>query len=397
MQVTSKAARPAAPTRAPIRVTHVITGLSLGGAEHTLVKLLSATDRNAFEPSVVVLNEGGPLFNDIVALGVPVVALGGSTGGVGALRVASLVPALRALRPEVVQTWLYKADLVGGLAARSLRVPVLWNLRQTSLDRQRSTRSNRTVARLCARLSRIVPDAIVCVSDSALHDHAAAGYDRSRMRVIENGFDTGKFRPDPSAKAWLRAELDLDPACRIVGNVARFNPQKDHRNLLAAASRCLSVHADCAFVLVGEGVDSDNSQLASMLNNTEHRNRIYLMGPRRDIDRITPAFDIAVSSSAFGEGFSNALGEAMACEVPCVATDSGNARDLLAECGVVVPPRDPVALAEAVVGLLSQPPDVRSELGRRGRRLIESRHSLVETTRCYEALYREMAGAACVA
>jgi glycosyltransferase involved in cell wall biosynthesis len=376
-----------------IRVCHVITGLNTGGAEMMLYKLMSAIDRATFECDVVSLLDAGPVAERIRALGVPVRSLGMRRGAPSPHGLVRLARWMRQDPPDVVQTWLYHADLVGGLASRLAGgAPVAWNIRQSTLDPRGNKRSTIWTGRVCAWLSRWLPTRIVCCSEASARLHTALGYASERMIVIPNGFDLAAFRPDPAARRAVRAELGVPDQAPLVGLVARFDPHKDHRVFAAAAGRLAVRRPDVHFVLCGDGIVDENARLVGWLRAAGVRERCHLLGRRDDTPRLNAALDLAASSS-YGEGFPNVLGEAMACGVPCVATDVGDSALIDGDTGRVVPPRDPDALADAWEALLALEPSARAALGLAARQRVEAQFSLPTVVRRYETLYEELAAA----
>jgi len=369
----------------------VITGLPRGGAEMMLYKLLSRIDRTRFESAVIALKEEGPMAERIRALGTSVESLGmrGALGDLG--RLVRLRRSLVQHAPHVVQTWLYHADLLGGLAAKLAgSPPVVWGVRMGGLDPREVRASSIRIAHLCARLSRRLPSRIVCCSKAGQQWHGALGYDEGRMTLIPNGFDIDEFHPDESARRAVRAELGVADATALVGLVARFDPHKDHQNFVAAAAELTESFRDVRFVLLGAGADATNAALTRWIDDTAIRDRFVLLGSRSDVSRFTAAFDVAVSSSS-GEGFSNVIGEAMACEVPCIVTDVGDSSWIVGDTGRVVPPRDPTALAGAIGEMLRLNDESRRQLGRAARQRVLDNFELSHVVRRYEELYIELA------
>jgi len=363
----------------------VITGLEPGGAEHQLVNVVTRLDRSRFEPVVISLTGRGPLAEPLEAAGVPVHAVRVATDPL------ALVRLLRRERPNLVETWLYKADLIGGLVTLCVgRVPLLWSIHQTDLRPEPGLRSNVLAARICAPLSRWLPTLILCVSPEAAQAHAAMGYRADKFRVVPNGFDTDRFRSDDQARAAVRDQLGWDESTPIVGLVARFDPQKDHRTFAMAARHVVDEVPGVRFVLCGRGVTPGNADLVDLLRASGIQDRVAVLGVRDDMPAVTAALDVAVSSSAFGEAFSIAIGEAMATGVPCVATDTGNAARLVGDAGRVVPVRNPLALAGATIELLDMSGAERRSMGARGRAAIVDRYSLASVVRRYEETYAEV-------
>jgi glycosyltransferase involved in cell wall biosynthesis len=375
-----------------IHVTHVIDGLEVGGAEKMLASLLAGTDRKEFRSEVISLSDIGPVGADIVELGIPVRALGLRPRLADAPRASRLVWWLRRQRPDVVQTWLYESDLLGGIASRMANVstPVVWNIQQGDLDPARSKRRRIWAARACAALSRRVPTRVVCCSQVSAKIHQGLGYDGSRMSVIPNAVDVERFVPDESFRVPVRRELGVGDDTPLVGVMARFDPQKDHHGFVAAAGLLRQSHPDVHFVLCGKGVTRENRALVDWIERQGLAERFHLLGLRHDIARLGASLDLVVSSSAYGEAFPVALIEAMACGVPCVATDVGDSSVLVADTGVVVPPDDPVALAGAMARLLAMRADDRRSLGRSARERVKANYSLPTVVDCYQDLYRAL-------
>ena len=372
---------------------HLVTGLQSAGAERMMARLITALGSADATFRVVCLTGEGPVGSELRAAGVEVVALD-LDKVLGVVRgPAQVASELRRWRPDVLQTWLYDADLVGAMSSRLAKVPVVWNLRQTVPDFEHSKPRTKWVVRACARLSSRVPARIVCCAPEVRASHADFGYDDNRMLVIPNGTDTERFRPDPCRSA-TRVELGLTDEMVLVGHVARFAPQKDHASFVGAAAKVAGQHPEVRFAFVGTGAESSNEQLMSLLASAGIADRALLLGPREDIARVTAAFDVAVSSSAFGEGYPNAVAEALSSGVPCVATDVGHSAALVGDAGRVVAPREPAAIAAALLELLELPAASRRALGAAGRQRIEGEESLRAVADRYLYLWREVASCA---
>jgi len=371
-----------------IRVAHVITSLGVGGAEMMLVKVVAGMDRGRFESRVISLSGDLALADPVRAAGAGVTTLGLNAslrGAPGALR--RLVRALREPRPHLVQTWLYHADLLGGIAGRLIGLPVLWNVQSSALDTSRDSRRTTAVGRICGAVSGIIPKAIVSCSYAGVEDHVRMGYRRSRFEVIPNGVDLAVFRPDPELRASVREELGVTPGHRLIGMIARRHPQKDHANFFAAAARLVRTHPNARFVLVGLGLEADDEEAKAMARSAGVEEQTILLGLRRDISRIYCALDLHTLSSSFGEGFPNVLGEAMAAGVPSVATRVGDSEQIVGDTGRSVPIRDPEALASAWRELLDLPAADFEALRGAARERAARYFSLEAAVGMYERLY----------
>ncbi len=375
-----------------IRIVHVISGLMTGGAEVMLSKLAAATDRNRFLPVVVSLsNASGPLGVEIERLGVAVHycsmrrSVPDPASAVGFLRL------IRRLEPDVLQGWMYHANLAALAAAAVLpaKVPVLWNIRGSHCRLGNEKPATAAAIWMSARLSSR-PDRIVNNSrlSASLHEQEL-GFARGKWEFIPNGFDLVRFRPAPHARQELRAELGIPADAPLVGIVGRDHPMKDHANFLQAAAMAQAIVPDLHFLMAGAGLDPGNPALQDRVSDLGLSGNVHLLGERRDTSRLFAALDLATSSS-WAEGFPNAIGEAMSCAVPCVVTDAGDCRRLVGRTGLIVPPRDPAALARGWLELLRAGAATREALGRAARLRIADHFSLRSVSAQYESLYEKV-------
>lgn len=338
-------------------VAHIITGLNDGGAEGALFRLCQA-DRGIRHTVISMMDSGkyGPLMEEC---GVEVITLSMPQGKVTLVGLYTLWKKLRELKPDTVQTWLYHADLVGGVIARLAGVRrVFWGIRHSNLSPGTVKGSTILVAKLCARLSRWVPYKIISCSRQAIKSHTAIGYDAGRFLVIPNGYNLAEFRPLPQQACDLRTQLGIDADTVVLGMVGRFDPQKDHRNLMDALA-AMNSDRKLICLLVGTGMDEGNQALTTMLEETGTAQQVKLLGRRSDIPVVMSALDIHVLSS-LGEAFPNVLAEAMACGTPCVTTDVGDAALIVGDTGWVVPPLNPLQLALALRGAVTALDDSES-------------------------------------
>jgi len=372
-----------------MRILHVITALDTGGAERMLLKLLSASQGEHCQ-AVVSLKDDGTIGAQIRKLGIAVYGLGLRRNFPNPLSALSILPALRHFRPDLVQGWMYHGNIAASLAgklARSL-APVVWNIRQSLSDLADQRRLTRAVIRLGATMSRF-PAAVIYNSDSGARQHATYGYRPVRHEIIPNGFDCSEFCPNDDAYRQFRSELAVQDDAILIGIVARYHPVKDHAGFLRAARLVAREHPQTRFVLVGPGVNQEQPVLSRTIAEYELQDRIFMLGERFDMPRLTAALDIACSAS-WAEGFSNTIGEAMCCGVPCVVTDVGDSAHIVGDTGLCVPPRNPQAFANAIGQLIGSGATQRRDLGVAARRRIVKEFSLSAIWHRYETLYHEL-------
>jgi glycosyltransferase involved in cell wall biosynthesis len=374
--------------RAVIGVTHIIAGLAPDGAERMLHRLVAGMDPNRFENEVISLTDLGPMAEKIEAAGVRVRALGMHRGSANPYHLIRLAAWLRKLpQQQVIQTWMYHADLMGGLAARLAGCAgVVWNIRHSELHPGVDKRHTILTAKACAKLSRWLPRRIICCSDASKTFHAKLGYSSDRMEVIPNGFDLELLRPDSSQRASVRQELGIDPSTPLIGYVARKHPVKDHRTFFEAAGLLYKHFPAAHFLLCGEGLLSNDPELRAWAEDAGVQGVCHFIGRRDDVPRILNALDLAASTST-SEAFPNTLAEAMACGIPCAVTDVGDSRAIIGETGSVTPVKDPGAMARSWADLLAMEPNSRKRLGEAARKRIEQNYGLTSVVRRYEDLY----------
>jgi glycosyltransferase involved in cell wall biosynthesis len=373
-------------------VVHVITGLERGGAEAVLLRLVAA---QAADTRVVVvsLTSAGVYGSALAAAGAEVVVLGMRRGRVSLTGLRRLARLLKTLRPDVVQTWMYHADLLGGGVAYLVGIRrIVWGIRNSDLHPRTSARSTRWVARACAWLSRRVPTRIVCCSARAAQVHTALGYAANKIVVIPNGYDLARFAPDAAAGARWRANWGLAADETVIGCVARWDPQKDHATLLAGVQQCVARGLPVRCVLVGPGMEDANMALVELVDRCGLRGRVILAGPTDQVPALMNAFDLHVLASSYGEAFPNAVAESMACGVPNVVTDVGDAALIVGDCGAVVPPGDATALAAAIERLLLLDGNARAALRVRCRARIEDNFGMAKMIDAYRRLWTAVAG-----
>lgn len=344
-------------TRSKPECLHLIAGLNNGGAESVLYRLCTSDDpHNHHVVSMMGPGKYGPLLEEA---GVRVTCLNMPAGRLSLPGVSRLYRLLRKEKPAVVQTWMYHADLVGGVLARLAGIRnICWNIRHSELESGQSKRSTIWVAKACALLSKWVPRVIVCCAEKAKQVHSEYGYDSTKMVVIGNGYNLEQFKPDASERYRVRSELGLSDDCLLLGMVSRFNVQKNHRGLLRSLSLLKAKDICFKCVLVGIDMNPGNKMLVDWIHENGLHDEIILLDQRTDIPALMNALDIHLLSSS-AEGFPNVLAEAMACGTPCVTTNAGDAAEIVGDTGWVVPVLDEKVFAdsaaEAAIELRREP------------------------------------------
>jgi len=373
-----------------IRTVHIITDLSTGGAQMMLYKLLASIDRSHFEPIVICLMDKDVIGKKIETLDIPVYTVNMSQGKLSISALWRLIKLVRASVPDVIQGWMYHGNIAAiiGRIFCFKKVALLWNIRHSVYDLKYEKKYTAQIIRIGAICSKMAIKIIYNSSKSA-EQHEELGYTVDRTVVIPNGFDCLRFKPSSVARIAMRKELTIKENDIVIGLIGRYHPMKDHDNFFKAAGILIRIYSNVCFVLAGPGVDDSNAEISKAIRQHRIEEKIRLLGDRKDTPVINAGLDIACSSS-YGEAFSNVIGEAMACGVPCVVTDVGDSAWIVGDTGKVVPPRNPEALAKAWSFLIEAGPEERNRLGDKARQRILENFTLDKIVQEYERLYESV-------
>ena len=366
------------------RIIHIITGLGSGGAEHMLYKLLKYSDKDKYYHEVISLLDEGIYGKKIEKLGIRVHCLKLNKKNL----VTSLIKAISISRNfDLIDTWLYHADLFGFIIGKVLlRKKLIWNVRHSNLDKQANKSTTLKIVKMNSIISRFV-DCITYNSNKALENHIKFGYKNKNSVVIPNGFELDKFKFKFESRIKIREELGLKEDQKVIITVGRWDVQKDYYTLMKALSEVKEYNKDFKMIMCGTNLDYSNKELTRLIDEYELKDNIILLGRREDIPDLLSAADIYVSSS-LGESFSNSIGEAMACELPCIVTDVGDSKLIVGDTGQVVSPKDYIDLSKKILKyLLSSKLRVN---GKQARIRIKKNYSISEVSLKFKLLYDKL-------
>ena len=354
---------------------HVITGLGTGGAERQMANLVAAMMADGCaDMTVVSLMPGGYYRDQLERLGVCVVDLGFGRMWPNPLGFLRLVRHIRKRKPSVIQSWMYHADIIALVAllvsGYRKRTRMFWGVRCSDMDLTGSNLRLGLMVRLCASLSHL-PDAIIFNSSSGYDVHVGRGYKPRAWHHIDNGIDTTQFAPNIEARARMRKKLGIRADAFVAVTLARMHPMKDYPTLISAMQRIPEIKCVVA------GKDTE------LIDGPEN---LILLGERHDIADVLSAADVMVSSSAYGEGFSNAIAEAMAVGLVIVATDVGDSARLVDKCGKIVPARDPRAIEAALRELFASGETIK-QLSSHARHRVKKYFSIGAMASKYKEVY----------
>lgn len=330
-----------------MRVLHIITGLDDGGAEAVLFRLCKLDKK--YQHIVISLQAKQKYESLLKKLNISVHTLNFSNSRINFFGLFKLFKLIRQIKPDVVQTWMPHADLIGGVLARIAGIKkIFWGVHHANLIKGKINRLVIMIVRLNALLSNLVPTKIIYCAEKSREVQESIGFKKSKGVVVHNGYDTNSFFQDSSLDHIIRNELGISDETFLIGHVGNYHPLKDQETLIKSLRYLDQKSINFNAILVGNKLEPSNKNLVTLINENGLTERIHLLGIRNDITTIMNGIDIFMLSS-ISEAFPNVLNEAMACETPCVTTNVGDAALIVGDTGWVVSPQDSKALAKATI------------------------------------------------
>ena len=329
-----------------MRILHIITGLKDGGAENVLYKICKYDSKNKhIVISIISLKNSKKIYSLINQLGVKIYSFYLKFYSI--FKFFSLVYLIRSLKPDVVQTWLAHSDFIGGIASRFAGINrVVWNVRYSKLERGVVSSRTLFLIKILTVLSYSIPKIIIVVSKSTFKNCKRLGYCSHKLRLIHNGYEIFKYNSDKH-RNYYRKKFKIKKRIPIVGSVARYDPTKDHKNLLTALSILKKKNIDFICILIGSNINKKNTKLLSLIKKLNLIKEVKLLGTSRNILQSMKGLDIHILSSVT-EGFPNVVAEAMLSGTPCVVTDVGDSALIVGNTGWKVEPGNSIKLAKVI-------------------------------------------------
>lgn len=365
------------------KIFHIIPSLNSGGAERMLFNLVKNSDKSRFTHCIITLKPGEFYEQELENHGIKIYRY-----NLKGFNIVELIKLLNNLKQaDIVQSWMYHSDLLAFIFGKVLlRKKVIWGIRRSYLDKALMKKSTLLIAKICSVVSSKV-DLIVCNSKVGKKSHVNFGYSESKIKVIPNGFDLELFQDYHLDVQRKKRELNIDFGTKVLLNVARWEPLKDHQTFLKAISILKEEYNNFVVLMCGSGIDYENQELVCKIEEFNLSNHIKLLGVREDIPQILSISDVFVSSS-ISEGFPNAVGEAMASEVYPVVTDAGDTSFIVGEYGSIVPIGKPQMMAKEIFKVINIKAFEKQSIEVKARQRIEEKFSIQSIVSKFEELYK---------
>ncbi len=373
-------------------ILHIIGDLNIGGAERSLVRLVNNINGNDFEHIIVTLfsdkNSDNNLKDFAIANGIKVITMNLPRTFLLFLpkNLKKLLGCIYHYKPDIIQTWLYHSNnIINFLHVFFPKIPIINNIRHS--DPLAGSIKTKITALSGALLCHISANTIICCSEASKQKHEQAGYPRNKMLVIPNGFDVA-VADRAKSRAWCLNQFNIPENHRIGIIAGRFCQEKDYHNFCAAVGIVVKKFTDITFIMCGRDIDKNNKLLNRYISDNGLESYVVCLGQRKDCDRLMAASDFLISSSS-SEAFPNVIAEAMGVGTPCIATDTGESSSIIGNTGICVPPKNPKALAEAIITILEKPAQLIT-LGKAAKLRIQTKYSLNTTSSLYQSLYNSV-------
>ncbi len=366
-------------------ILHITPGLRRGGAEMMLTRLVNALDgKQGFRHVILSLEPGNAFASEHQQAGVTVLFLGITSLASLPWNYFRFRRLVKDLNPALIHGWMYHGNMATYHAGA--KCPMVFSI-HNALDAWKHEKfTTRQIIRYGASMSRFA-NAVVYCSNISKTQHEAIGYNNTNAITIANGVDVDRFNPDNNARNQLRQAMNIPADHLLFGQVARYHPIKNQKGMLEAFALVAEKIPHAHLVLAGEGCDHRNPELSVIIDKLDCKNRIHLLGARKDVEKVLPAIDILVSPS-LSEAFPVVITEAMACEVPCIATDVGDTAHIIQDAGMIVSKNDFLTgMVKAMIEMAGMPAAERRENGIKARLSIMKRFEIRNTMDAYETLY----------
>lgn len=368
-----------------MKILHVITGLTTGGAERMLVKFIEET-KDIIDHTVISLIDKGTQGDYLNNIGVKVIEIGAQKSILFPLFILRYLVAVKNINPDIIQGWMYHGNIFAVCAGTIInKSQVVFNIRHSMHGIKKEKNLTRWTIKLNGILSRFA-GAIIYNSHTSKLQHQEIGFKPQKALVIPNGFNEKVYIKNNLLIKNLRQELNISENKFIFGKVGRNHPMKNHIGFLKSAVKVIEKYENVHFIIVGRDIPTD-AQLQSFIVEESLEHYVTLLGERNDMNRLMNILDCLVVNSSWGEAFPNVIGEAMLCQKPCIVTDVGDSKRIIEDTGISIAADDVEALSDAMLNFVYMEEGELAVLGIKARKIITEKYSIEKIARTYVNLY----------
>ena len=369
-----------------IKIIHIITGLNEGGAEATLFNLINNTkEQNNFIISLKGKGKYGALLRK---KGIKVYSINFKFDFSLIKKFFYIIKIIKKINPDIVQTWMYHADLIGGIASYiANKKNIFWGIHHTSLKFNSNKKSIILIATINRILSYVIPKKIIVCANKAKETHIKFGFDKSKFHIIHNGIDFRKFKKSKIKGLKYRKKISASENEIIFGTVARFDPNKDHLNLLKALKEIKKKHIKFKYLLVGKNMNKKNNYILRNIYKHNLEENIILLGEEKDIVSIMNTLDLHILPSK-SEAFPLVLLESIACGTLSISTNVGDVEKIIKTNSLLVKPKNHISLYEGIMKFLAISCDEKSKIINQSILHIKKNYSVEKMANSYINIYK---------
>tara|TARA_B100000963_G_scaffold223008_1_gene194397 strand:- start:2127 stop:3251 length:1125 start_codon:yes stop_codon:yes gene_type:complete len=368
-----------------IKILHIISGLGDGGAEANLYNFICNT-KNQIN-YVISLKDKGKYGSLLEKKGIEIYYINFSNRISFIKKFIFLFKLIKKLKPDIVQTWLYHADLIGGCAAYLANSRnIFWGIHHTSLESRFNKKSIIFISKLNSFLSHIIPRRIVVCAEKSMDEHIKKGFNKDKFIVIRNGVDLNKFKYSESIRRKYREKIKINQSELLLGTVARYNPIKDFPTLIKAIKKLKSSGLNFKYLFVGENMDLENKTLVNIIEKYNLMDKIKLIGQEENISNVMNALDLHILSSK-SEAFPMVILESLACGTPSISTNVGDVRKIIKHKKFLVDKENYLALYKAINKFLNLEEENKKKISKECINHIKVNYSIQKMTKEYLRLY----------
>ncbi len=370
-----------------MKIVFIITNFRKGGAERALTLLASSVLKLGHEVSIFIIKPDKKTYIPNALCNAKFYFFEFTYNPFISLKnLINLIFAIKKIRPDVIHTWMYHSDFIGGIAGRIAGVTnIFWGIRSAELPFNVTSKTTILLRYFCAAFSYVVPKKIFANSKSAIDVHKGIGYSPKKLKHIPNGFDLTRYKFSVASHARFRIKNQIPIDAVIIGMIGRYDPFKNHKIFLELVANMLPLKESMYFVMAGTNVVWGNQDLIEGSNNLP-RDRVILLGELNDTIDILCSLDFLILPS-LAESFPNILGEAMACGSCPITADVGDCAEIMGSRALVSNANTVDAYKNLLIKYIDDPVS-RFEITVELRKRINSIYSIDSIAKKYLINYR---------